>query len=125
MTHFRSDSVNSRLRSYVALERPSFSFVSCSVIGYLLNPRRAGAPKLPWSARGGGRRLDVPSHLTRLLGVVARNGKKSSKARQKTFRNYFSQFFAKVSIEVIRGHQMSNDTNDFSLITLELIKLEK
>ena len=36
------------------------------------NPRRAGAPKLPWSPAGGGL-LDVPPRLAQLLGVVARN----------------------------------------------------
>ena len=71
--------------------------------------------------RGASRR----PHLTRLLGVLARNGKKRSKARQKSFRNYISQFFAKVNIEVTRGHQRSKDPNVFSLITFELGKLEK
>ena len=30
----------------------------------VINPRRAGAPKLPRSAGGGGRFLDIPTQLT-------------------------------------------------------------
>ena len=67
--------------------------------------------------RGG--RLDGP-HLTRLLGVVARNRKERSKARQKSFWNYLSHFFTQASIEVTWDHHRSNDTNGFSLITFAL-----
>ena len=56
--------------------------------------------------RGMGR-LDVP-RLTRVLDVVAQSGNKRSKARQKSFRNYFAQVFAQVNIEGTRGNQMSN-----------------
>ena len=56
---------------------------------------------------GRGGRLDAP-RLTRLLDFVAQNGNDRSKARQKSFRNYFGQFFfAQVNIEVTRGHQAS------------------
>ena len=57
--------------------------------------------------RGGGGRLDAP-RLTRLLDIVAQNGNKRSKARKKSFRNYFGQVFAQVNIEVTRGYQRSN-----------------
>ena len=55
--------------------------------------------------RPGEERLDAP-HLTRLLGVVGRNMKRRSKIIQKSFRNYFAQFFTQVNIEspeVIKG----------------------
>ena len=56
---------------------------------------------------GGGGLLRTPL-VTRLLDVVARNRKVRSKARLKTLRKYFVQFFAKVNIEVTRVHQSSN-----------------
>ena len=46
--------------------------------------------------------------VTQLRDVVARNRKVRSKARRKSLRKYFGQFFAKVNIEVTRGHQRSN-----------------
>ena len=63
---------------------------------------------------GRGRRRDAPPpYLTGLLGKVARNGKKRSKARR-SFRNHFSQFFAQADIEVTRGHhQLPMDKNVF------------
>ena len=46
------------------------------VKAFFFYPPRAGAPKLTWSAgEGWGRRLNA-HHVNRLLGVVARNGKK-------------------------------------------------
>ena len=71
------------------------------------------------AAGGGGNPL-----LTRLLGVVARKKKRRPKARQKSIRNYYGQFFAQANIEVIRGHQGSKDKNGFSVIAFELRKLE-
>ena len=70
-----------------------------------LNPRRAGAPKLPWSAGGGASRRPPSNSAPR-----RRSGKRKQrlKARQKSFQNYFSHFFAQVNIEVFRGHQRSN-----------------
>ena len=85
---------------------------------------RAGPVLRNFRGRTGGG-ASIRSHLTRLLGVVARNGKRRSKARQKSFPDYFSQVFAQVNIEVTRGHQRSNETNCFSLITFELRKLAK
>ena len=52
---------------------------------------------------GGGNPL-----VTRLLDVVARNQKMRSKIRRKKLRKYSNRFFAKVNIEVTRGHKWSN-----------------
>ena len=76
-------------------------------------PTRAGPGLRNFRGRPGGGTSRRPPNLTRLLGIVARNGKKRSKARRKPFRNYFSQFLAQVNIEVTVGHQGSNDTNGF------------
>ena len=69
-----------------------------------INPRPAGPPDFPRPAGGC---LNTPL-LTRLLGHVATSGKRHSKARQKSFRNYFDHFFAEVNIEVTRGQHRSN-----------------
>ena len=46
--------------------------------------------------------------LTRLLDIAARDREVRLKARQKSLRKYFDQFFAKVNIEVSKCHQRSN-----------------
>ena len=92
--------------------------------GISFNKRRAGAPKLPWSARGGGRLDALPSDSAPRRRSEETE-KKHSKARQKSFRNYFCHFFAQVNIEVTRGHIRSNDTNGCLVITFELRKLAK
>ena len=76
------------------------------------NPRvltraEAASPAEHAVARGGGS-VDCPPLLTRLLGHVARSGKKRSKAHRKSLRKYFGHFFAKVNIQVTRGHLRSN-----------------
>ena len=55
---------------------------------------------------GGG--VWTPPLLSRLLIVVARSGKKRSKARRKSWRNYFGQFSPQVKNEVTRGQNRSN-----------------
>ena len=70
-----------------------------------LNPRRAGAPKRPWSAGGWGR-LDAPPHLTRPLGVVARTRKSIRKLVKNNFETTsvnFSLRLILMSPEVIKG----------------------
>ena len=54
---------------------------------------------------GGG--VQTPPLLTRSLDVVAGNGKKRSKARQKSCRKYISHFLPQVKIEVTRGQKGS------------------
>ena len=83
--------------------------ISFGIPSSALNPRQAGAPKLPWSAGG---LLTMPGapNSAPLIGVVARNGIFFSKARKKSFRNYDGQFFAQLNIEVTKGHQMSKFT---------------
>ena len=74
---------------------------------------RAGPELRNFRGKRGGGVYTPPPHLTRLLGVVGRNGKKRPKTRQIKIRNCFSQFFAKVNIGVTRGHPRSNDKNVF------------
>ena len=52
--------------------------------------------------------LNTPTRLTRLLGHVATCGKRHSKERQKSWRNWFSHFLGQVKGQVTRGHQRSN-----------------
>ena len=52
--------------------------------------------------KGGGWLLRPP--VTQLLESVSRNRKMRSKARRKSLRKYFGQFFVKVNIKVTRGH---------------------
>ena len=69
--------------------------------GSVLTCAEAASPAGSAVARG---QLTVPNSTIRLLGHVARIRKLCSKARQKYLRNSFGQFFAKVNIEVTRGH---------------------
>ena len=72
----------------------------------IFNPRRAGAQKLPWSAGGGASRC--PPHLTRLLGVVARNEKNVRKLIKNHFKTISVTFPPKSimrSPEVIKGQR--------------------
>ena len=73
--------------------------------------------------RGGGR-LDAPPSNS----APRRRSEKREKAFEsssKIIPKLFQSILAQVNIEVTRGHQRSNDTNGFSLITFELRKLEK
>ena len=56
---------------------------------------------------GGGGQNDPP-RLTRKRRGLGRRGKKQTKAHNKYVRKYFGHFFAKVNIEVARGHHRSN-----------------
>ena len=49
-----------------------------------------------------GQCLNTP-RLSRLQRIVEQNGKRRSKAREKSFRNHFGHFLAQVKIEVTRG----------------------
>ena len=66
----------------------------------VINPRPGGPLDFPPPDGGG---VENPP-VTRLLDVVARNRNVCSKAHRKSLRKYFSQFYAKVNIEVTRGH---------------------
>ena len=87
-----------------------------------LNPRRAGAPKLPWSAGGGG--VKTPPSYSAPRRRSEKRGK-AFESSSKIIPKLFQSLFAQVNIEVTRGHQRSNDSNGFSLVTFELRKLAK
>ena len=44
--------------------------------------------------------------LSGLLRIVEQNGKRRSKAREKSFRNTFGHFLSQVKIEVTRGQKI-------------------
>ena len=69
------------------------------IINILINPRPDGPLDFPPPAGGC---LNTP-RLSRLLCIVEQNGKRRSKAREKSFRNHFGHFLAQVKIEVTRG----------------------
>ena len=73
----------------------------------LFNPRPDGPLDFPPPDEGGSL-LAPPPPVARLLHVVARNRNMRWKARWKALLKHFGQFFAKVNIEVNRGHQISN-----------------
>ena len=75
----------------VAGEIPDFSLTRA---GPVLGATRAGP--------GG---LNTPPPLTRLLVHLAISGRQRSKARQKSFRKYFSHFLGQVKGKVTRGHR--------------------
>ena len=85
---------------YLAL---SWFYFKKQYFGYFnyLNPRPDGPLGFP---RPDGGLLRIPPLVTRLLEVVARNRKVRSKARRKSLRKYFGQFFVNVNIEVTRRH---------------------
>ena len=72
-------------------------------LDFSVNPRPAGPLDFPPPAggRGGGRSNAPP--LSRLLVVVEKNERRRSKAREKSFRNDFGNFFAQVIIEITMG----------------------
>ena len=57
----------------------------------VFNPRPAGPLDFPRPAGGGV--FEHPPRLSRLLRIVEQNGKRRSKAREKSFRNHFGHFF--------------------------------
>ena len=62
---------------------------------------------------GGGGGVFEPPRLSRLVRIVEQNGKRRSKAREKSFRNHFSHFLAQVKIEVPRGQNSKIFQNGF------------
>ena len=73
---------------------------------------------------GGGGCLNTP-RLSWLLRIVERNGKRRSKAREKSFRNHFGHFFSQVKIEVTRGQNSNIFQNGFWTIKSLMLKVEQ
>ena len=63
--------------------------------------------------------------LSRLLRIVVQNGKRRSKAREKSFRNHFGHFLAQVKIEVTRGQNSKIFQNGFWTIKSLIVKVEQ
>ena len=73
-----------------------------------------------------GRCLNTPPpRLSRLLRNVEQNGKRRSKAREKSFRNHTAHFLAQVKIEVTRGQNSKIFPNGFWTIKSLILKLEQ
>ena len=87
-----------------------------------VNPRPAGPLDFPRPAGGG---VWTPPRLSRLLRIVEQNGKRRSKAREKSFRNHFGHFLSQVKIEVARGQNSKIFQNDFWTIKSLILKVEQ
>ena len=74
---------------------------------------------------GGGGVWTPPPRLSRLLRIVEQNGKRRSKAREKSFRNHFGHFLAQVKIEVTRGQNSKKIQNGFWTIKSLILKVEQ
>ena len=74
--------------------------------------------------RGGGGCLNTP-RLSRLLRIVDQNGKRRSKAREKSFRNHYGHFLAQVKIEVTSGQDSKIFQNGFSTTKSLILKVEQ
>ena len=87
---------------------------------HLVNPRHAGPLDFPPPA-------GVFEHprLSRLLRIVEQNGKRRSKAREKSFRNHLGHFLPQVKIEVTRGQNSKIFTNGFWRIKSLILKVEQ
>ena len=72
----------------------------------------------------GGEYLNTP-RLSRLLRIVEQNGKRRSKAREKSFRNHIGHFLAQVKIEVTRGQNSTIFRNGFWTIKSLILKVEQ
>ena len=66
-----------------------------------------------------------PPRLSRLLRIVEQNGKRRSKAHEKSFRNHFGHFLPQVKIEVSRGQNSKIFQNDFWTIKSLILKVEQ
>ena len=75
-------------------------FTSCSITHI---PAPCWASGFSTTCWGGG--VWTPPRLSRLLRIVEQNGKRRSKAREKSFRNHFGHFLAQVKIDVTRGQK--------------------
>ena len=89
-----------------------------------VNPRPAGPLDFPRPAGGGGV-WTPPPRLSRLLRIVEQNGKRRSKAREKSFRNHFGHFLAQVKNEVTRGQNSKIFQNGFWTIKSLILKIEQ
>ena len=74
---------------------------------------------------GGGVWTPPPPTLSRLMRIVEQNGKRRSKAREKSFRNHFGHFLAQVKIEVTRGQNSKIFPNGFWTIKSLILKVEQ
>ena len=74
---------------------------------------------------GGGGGVWTPPRLSRLLRIVEQNGKRRSKAREKSFRNHFGHFLAQVKNEVTRGQNSKIFQNGFWTIKSLILKIEQ
>ena len=63
--------------------------------------------------------------LSRLLRIVEQNGKRSSKAREKSFRNPVCHFLAQVKIEVTSGQNSKIFLNGFWTVKSIFFKVEQ
>ena len=72
-----------------------------------LNPRPAGCLDFPRHA-GGGVFENPPANSAPRHRSEKQKMRSKVKFRQKSLRNYFSQFFVKVNIDITKGHQSSN-----------------
>ena len=86
---------------------------------------RAGPVLRNFRGRPGGGASRRPPPSNSAPGRRSEKRKKAFESSSKIISKLFQSIFAQVNIEVTRGHQRSNDTNGFSLITFELRKLEK
>ena len=75
----------------------------------IVNPRPTGTPGFPSPTGGGG--VEHPLSISAPIDRREKRKKKRSEAREKLFRNYFSQFFAKVKIVAPRVQSFSRLSN--------------
>ena len=87
-----------------------------------VNPRPAGPLDFPPPAGGF---EHPPPRLSRLLRIVEQNGKRRSKAREKSFRNHFGHFLAQVKIEVTKGQNSKIFQNGFWTMKSLILKVEQ
>ena len=69
--------------------------------------------------------FEQPPRLSRLLRIVEQNGKRRSKAREKSLRNHFGHVLAQVKIEVTRGQNSKIFQNGFWTIQYLMLKVEQ
>ena len=74
---------------------------------------------------GGGGRLNALPPWSRLLVAVEKNERQRSKARDKSFRNYFGHFLAQVKIGFSRAQNSKIFQNEFSTTKSLILKIEQ
>ena len=90
-----------------------------------VNPRPAGPLDFPRPAGGGCLNTPPPPVYLGSCASLEQNGKRRSKAREKSFRNHFGHFLAQVKIEVTRGQNSKIFQNDFWTIKSLILKVEQ